>query len=111
MILGEWLAGREPAPPDALRDRIQAALSAAGTNGRADIAERCMAAGEALLADVLRDGCTARGAALDLLTADALVTYAFEAAAESPADVEAIAAAAMERIARIGGVQDGESSV
>jgi hypothetical protein len=63
------------------------------------------------LAEVLADGCTARDAALDLLTADALVTYAFEAAAESPREVDAIAAEAMQRIARIGGVQGGTPSV
>jgi hypothetical protein len=37
--------------------------------------------------------------------ADALVTYAFEAAAETPATLAGTATAAMERIARLGAAQ------
>jgi len=40
-----------------------------------------------------------RESALDLLTVDALVTYAFEAAAGAPESLEATATAAMIRLA------------
>ena len=39
-----------------------------------------------MLRALLRDDCATRASALDLLAADALATYAFEAAAESPAE-------------------------
>jgi hypothetical protein len=64
------------------------------------------AAGEQLLARLLADGCGDRTAASQLLTADALVTYAFEAAAEDAAQsaraIDARAAEAMRRVAMLG---------
>ncbi|MHB1225625.1 MAG: hypothetical protein ACYC2G_16480 [Gemmatimonadaceae bacterium] len=58
-----------------------------------------LAAGEALLAAVLGADAGSRDTALDLLTADALVTHAFERAADAPAALPALADAAMRRIA------------
>ena len=52
----------------------------------------------ATLARVLADGATARAAAIDLLAADALVTYAFEAASESPDRLPDLAHRAMTRL-------------
>ena len=57
--------------------------------------------GRELLTSVLRAGTTQRDVALDLLTADALVTYAFEAAAEAPEALDAHAAAAMRALAAV----------
>ena len=83
--------------PAALRQRIEQALA-----GRAgDDARHCLAAGEALLATVLCEEASSRGTALDLLAADALVTHAFELAASTPADLPALADAAMRRIAAL----------
>jgi hypothetical protein len=62
----------------------------------------CLRAGERLAAALLATNSTSRDSALDLLTADALVTYAFEAASGSPAGIDAQAASAMQRIAAIG---------
>jgi len=51
-------------------------------------------------AALLKDGCISRENALDLLVADALVTYAFEAASDAtPAAIIALGARAMTRIA------------
>jgi len=50
---------------------------------------------------MLSSRATDRGSALDLLAVDALVTYAFEAAAETPAELEQLANDAMTRIAEI----------
>jgi len=61
----------------------------------------CLAAGEQLLARLLDSGSTSRETALDLLTVDALVTYAFEVAADEPSLFLERAANAMNRIASI----------
>jgi len=65
-------------------------------------ADACLQSAERLAVELLRGPSTTRDSALDLLAADALVTYAFEAAAESPADLAPRAAEAMRRIASLG---------
>ena len=54
--------------------------------------------GEKLLRELLQSGNTTRVAALELLAVDALVTYAFQAAASQPSTLEERAAQAMKRI-------------
>jgi hypothetical protein len=98
--VGDWLAAREPAPPPVLRARLETVLGEALTLDRHESADACLAAGERLLAAVLGDVVNRR-CALDLLAADALVTYAFEAAAETPGDMAARATRAMHRIASL----------
>lgn len=100
----EWLGTREPAPPDALLARLGEALGADAQRDAGDAAEVCLAAGERLLAKVLREGEASRDHALDLLAADALVTYAFEAASSRPSELSSLAAQAMARMASLGGV-------
>lgn len=102
MTIADWLDARTPRPPEALRARIDALLGEHRTRDAREATDRFLAAGEALAADLLRSGSTSRESALDLLAADAFVTYAFEAASESPADVSARATAAMRRIAALG---------
>lgn len=98
---GAWVAAHAEQPPAALRSRLDAILGADGSAARAPVAPALLEAGEALLATILRAGSTQRDAALDLLTADALVTYAFEAAADEPETLDARAAAAMRAIAAV----------
>ncbi|MBX6363244.1 MAG: hypothetical protein IRZ00_05190 [Gemmatimonadetes bacterium] len=76
----EWLDTRTPPPPAELRARLADALEPAETlpGALADGALVCLAAALARGDD--------RAAALDLLSADALLTYALEAAAEAGAD-------------------------
>ena len=102
MTVRSWLDARRPDPPAELRARIDAALGPARDDD-GDVAEACLAAGERLVRELLRDNATSRDSALDLLAADALVTYAFEAASQRPAALEAHARRTMARIAAIAG--------
>jgi hypothetical protein len=94
-----WIAERPEQPPARLRARLD---EVTGTHGpEVAPADALARAGHDLLAAQLAAGATARDAALDLLTADALVTYAFEAAADDPATLEARAAATMRALAAL----------
>jgi hypothetical protein len=92
-------------PPAGLADRVQAALREFGGAGAGAGApyspESCITACEALLDRLLRAGCATRAAATDLLVADALVTYAFEAASTEPARLEERARDAMARLSAL----------
>lgn len=99
MTLREWLAARTPAPPAPLLERVQHALRASDQLQAGDAPAQCIEAAERILRDLLRDGRDSREDALDLLAADALATYAFEAAADQPELLDVRAAAAMQRFA------------
>ena len=85
MRLDEWLATRTPPPPPALQRRVREAVGADVARDLAEAPELLLGAGERLLRSVLESECRSRAAALDLLAADALVTYALEAASEGDA--------------------------
>jgi hypothetical protein len=100
VTVGAWLRERTPAPPARLAERLSEVLGR-----RSDLDERaaaacCLDAAESLLGELMADPSPGRESALDLLTVDALVTYAFEAAAREPESLEAQAASAMSRLAR-----------
>jgi len=96
------VAAHAEQPPLALRARLDAILNTTDTDGqRAPVASALLHQGETLLRTILGSGSTQRDAALDLLTADALVTYAFEAAADTPALLDDQAATAMRAIAGV----------
>lgn len=80
-----WLAGRRPDAPPVLGERLRAAVRAAAL----PTPEHLAALGLELLAQVTARPAAGRELALDLLAADAFVTYAFEAQAE--ADVSGLA--------------------
>jgi hypothetical protein len=105
MTVGEWLASRTPPPPAALRLRLAEVLGRDAALEAREATEVCLRAAEVLVAELLRGDCHRRQSALDLLTADALVTYAFEAASESPSDLASRAGEAMRRIALLGAAQ------
>jgi hypothetical protein len=94
----EWLLARTPAPPHALGTRLQYAVSSRAATGNPAIS--CLDSAADLLEQIL-GGVSDRGSALDLLTADALVTYAFEAAAEDLASLEQRSVEAMRRLAKL----------
>lgn len=98
MTLGAWLRERAPTAPAPLADRIEAVLGDRLAADASCATEACVDAAEALLRDLLDRSSTGRESALDLLTVDALITYAFEAAAAEPASLEARASAAMARL-------------
>ena len=102
MTVGDWLDRRTPAPPPALGAHIRAALGEATSANADGVGDVCLAAAERLVGGLLAGDCTSRDCALDLLTADALVTYAFEAAEQSPSELVPRASAAMRRIAALG---------
>jgi hypothetical protein len=73
-----WLETRRPVPPTTLRDHLRGAVHDAPLRLDAHLAEL----GRELLAKVAARPAGGRELALDLLAADAFVTYAFEAQAE-----------------------------
>lgn len=64
-------------------------------------ADALLDASATAMADLLRDGCLTRESGFDLLAVDALVTYAFEAAADDPEQLDARTRAALSRIAAL----------
>lgn len=98
MTIGAWLASRTPEPPPALRRRIGELLGDHLHDDAAQLPARCVDAAEAMVKSLLDSGRTGRECALDLLAADALVTYAFEAAADAPAQLRARATDALARL-------------
>jgi hypothetical protein len=78
----DWLDNRRPTPPTALRAHLEAAV----TDGAEPLPQHLARLGAELLARVARNPAGGRELALDLLAADAFVTYAFEAQAENDVD-------------------------
>ena len=100
--VGEWLASRVPPPPVALATRLKLALSARADDPLSSSPAAFLAGAEDLLKTLLQNGSTSRETALDLLTVDALVTYAFESAAElGDMNFDKTSGEAMRRIAAV----------
>ena len=93
-----WLRERRPAPPQELVRRLAGESfpipDGAGADGKVDT--DLATAAMKVLGRAVEKGRRDRTAALDLLVADGLMTYACEAAAASP-DPEARVAAILER--------------
>jgi hypothetical protein len=98
VTISSWLEARSASPPR-LAARIAEALGDAGESPAAQLPDRCVDAADVLLRDLLGRGSSGRDLALDLLTVDALVTYAFEAASDEPASLMERADGAMRRLA------------
>jgi len=80
-----WMASRRPAPPRALGERLARAVREMPAEDLAratSVADALSTIGLRLLAGVVHEAPQAEGLAMDLLAADAFVTYAVEAAAE-----------------------------
>jgi hypothetical protein len=101
VTIHDWLSERTPSPPDRLRARIDDALGDAAHHAAAAATNVNVAAAESLLRDLLTRPSAGRESALDLLTVDALVTYAFEAASTDPSSLVARADDAMRRLAAL----------
>jgi hypothetical protein len=82
-----------------LSARIQETLGERGGTDASATPDVCIAAAEGLLRELLTRPTAGRESALDLLTVDALVTYAFEAASDDPPSLATVAAQAMTRLA------------
>ncbi len=103
MTVLDWLHHRSPAPPPRLTDRIREVLGRRGDGDSRDAPEICIAAAAHLLLDLAERSSVGRESALDLLTVDALVTYAFESAAAHPATIPGRADVAMTQLSAVGG--------
>ena len=99
MTVGAWVRERPPAPPERLASRISEVLGERRDAEAESVTQSCLDAAERLLRELMTRSSAGRETALDLLTVDALVTYAFEAAADAPELLESSAAAAMVRLA------------
>ena len=99
MTLQQWIDRRELEPPAALAQRLREAVAEAPDNPGQPVPAAAIDAALGLLDSLLRGAGPSRAGALGLLTVDALMTYAFEAAADDPARLEALATEAMRRIA------------
>ncbi len=89
----QWLEERQPAPPAALSVKLAQCVGSApdALFEGGSIAEIAGRLGVATLGLVIRRQAVAHYGAMDLLAADAFVTYAFEAASEGGEDVTGLA--------------------
>jgi hypothetical protein len=97
----EWLASRDLDVPPELTACVRDLLASRPEWERLGRADAFVRASEQLLRRVLVGGAMARTNALDLLAADACVTWAFEAASDEPKTVAALAERATKGIAAI----------
>ncbi len=95
-----WLQSRQPAPPAELAAKLAQCVDAApeAVLAGGSVAEVMGALGTWLLDSVVEGRRTGHDTALDLLAADAFVTYAFEAASEEAADVAVLATRLLQRV-------------
>jgi len=98
VTLADWLRQRTPTPPAELSARIQQTLGDRCDADASAASAMCLAAAEDLLRELLSRPSAGRESALDLLTVDALVTYAFEAASDDPDSLAERADQAMTRL-------------
>jgi hypothetical protein len=78
-----WLAAREPKPPKNLADRIAAlVVNASPKDLDLPLPQALAALGRSVVRQIIQQERPGRESALDLLAADAFITYAFEAQAE-----------------------------
>jgi hypothetical protein len=101
VTIHDWLTDRTPEPPARLRARVASALGSRADRDATEAPEQSIAAAESLLRDLLARPTAGRESALDLLAVDALVTYAFEAAAHDPSSLVVRADDAMTRLAAL----------
>jgi hypothetical protein len=102
--LRDWLAVRAPNVPSALAARLSGAVNEVPDARLPDggpVSEALAATGLWLLETVTGRGDRESGVALDLLAADALVTYAVEAAAEEGRMVGPFALQILHRAMRV----------
>ncbi len=87
-----WLAARRPVPPDALRAGLDTAVSDAELAPLDPLPDQLARLGRQVLGRVAGRPGGGRELAIELLAADAFITYAFEAQAEvEPAGLAGLA--------------------
>jgi uncharacterized membrane protein len=101
VTIGEWLQAREPRPPAELMAGLERALGPALNKESGDATAEFLGAAERMLRELVASGETGRPVAADLLTIDALTTYAVEAATETLESLPDFAQDAMARFANV----------
>lgn len=101
MTVADWIRARSPAPPPAFAALVITSLGTRADDDASRAAESCLDAAIALLEELLAGDPLGRSDASALLAADALVTYAFEAAADMPGSLDDRAGDAMVRLAAV----------
>ena len=101
MTIADWLTDREADAPPELLDAAREALGRDAARPAAEAAPVLLDAAERELATWLNDDAGGRAGAVPLLTIDALVTLALEAAADAPAGIDAVAADTMVRLSAL----------
>jgi hypothetical protein len=99
--IAEWLRERAPAAPAELSTRVVEVLGARAEADASRAPSLCLDAASEVLQTLVAKPDAGREAALDLLSADALVTYAFEAGSTTPGWIAEQAPAAMARFAEV----------
>jgi uncharacterized membrane protein len=99
--IGEWLQARNPRPPVELMNGLERSLGAALKKDSAEATAEFLSAAERMLRELVASGETGRPIAADLLTIDALTTYAVEAATETLENLPDFAEDAMARFANV----------
>lgn len=92
-VVETWLAAREPQRPPALAEQMTRAIEACPATALAaapSVAEAMGLLGTWTLASISSAQGQSPELALELLSADAFVTYAFEAAAEERLDISGL---------------------
>ena len=101
MTVAGWLTARIPEPPPRLGTRLREVLAARLAADTGSVPTACLDSACELLESLVARPEAKREAALDLLTVDALVTYAFEALADDPQALSGLARDSMQRLAAL----------
>jgi hypothetical protein len=90
----DWIEQRRPSIHSALAERVLAALGADANVAMESTPDVCLSAAVRCLDALLSSNRFERESAVELLTVDALTTYAFEYASESSPSADEVAALA-----------------
>jgi uncharacterized membrane protein len=106
MTIDEWLERRDPRPPAQLMESLRSAVGPALSKDASETAAVFLATAEQKLRELVTSGENGRPVAGDLLTIDALTTYALESAAETLRSLGGFSDEAMARLAKTAPPQD-----
>ena len=96
IVIRDWLASREPSPPQELADVLAGVVGDRKVADIANLPAALLTIAEGLLVGLSDE----RHSARNLLASDALITYALEAAADDCASIDEFAGRAMLSIPR-----------
>ena len=110
MTVGDWVADRGSGAPARLLDGVRQALGPQGSRPASAASEVLLGVAERELAAWLAEESGGRAGAVPLLTIDALVTLALEAAADRPDEIDAIAEDAIRRLSALAALMPQDHS-